>query len=163
MFNFNTKRCIICKQETVATNKLFCDRHIGNYVYNYSQDFIHIKLSAIISKIQRKLYVVVRDLYREPTFQEVIFDWAAKPEGSYFRYDIVVPSKKLICEMDGQQHFKFNKMMHGTRAVFKEAKADDKIKEELAKKNGFELIRFSFKTKLTKTNIENIINSKLKG
>ena len=41
------------------------------------------------------------------------------------RYDFFIPSKKIIIEMDGEQHYKF-----------KEIKENDNLKDEMAYKNG---------------------------
>ncbi len=53
--------------------------------------------------------------------------------------------KNLICEFDGRQHKYFTKHFHKTVEQFEQLKLNDKHKEQLAKENGFLLVRFDYK------------------
>lgn len=62
--------------------------------------------------------------------------------GTKMRYDYVNVSKKIICETDGAQHDKFiSGHFHRTREDYKAQIKRDMLKDELAQKNGFKMIR----------------------
>lgn len=50
----------------------------------------------------------------------------------------------LAFEVDGEQHYSFNKSWHKTRSVFNKQIERDKLKNELCKKNGILLIRIPY-------------------
>lgn len=57
-------------------------------------------------------------------------------------YDYVNVSKKIIMEVDGSQHQSFNKHFHGDcRAKYRAQIDRDLLKDKLAEKNGFTMIR----------------------
>jgi len=58
------------------------------------------------------------------------------------RYDFVNLSKKLICETDGAQHDEFIEgFFHRTREDYKAQMQRDMLKDRLAEKNGFKMMR----------------------
>ena len=65
------------------------------------------------------------------------FSWL--PAG--FRYDFFIPEMKLLIEYDGSQHREYVPHFHKTEENFLKAVERDKIKEELALSNGFNIIR----------------------
>jgi very-short-patch-repair endonuclease len=91
-----------------------------------------------VSHPQDALFKNVRDLFKKPTYQEVIFEF-----NIFRRYDIVVPDLKLEIEYDGPQHFKFNKFFHHTKSEFEDSKAVDILKENLLRGHGYTVLRFS--------------------
>ena len=52
-------------------------------------------------------------------------------------------------------------MFHHSKKKFEEYKVDEEYKETLAKENGWTLIRFSYRTKLTKDNVQDILALKM--
>lgn len=77
---------------------------------------------------------------------------------NYLRYDIYIQSHNLIIEFDGIQHFYPIEIWGGQQALLK-TQQHDLIKNNWAKENGINLIRFNFKQ--TKIEIENTLNSLL--
>ena len=73
------------------------------------------------------------------------------------RIDIFVPELKLAVEYQGQQHFKAVELFGGKEGLAK-TKQRDKDKAVKCKKNGVNLVYFTFKENLS----ENLVNKKLK-
>lgn len=90
-------------------------------------------------KTQQTLYKQIKVLFKKRTFQECVFDWYP-----FKRYDIAVPELKLIVEYDGIQHFKQIKFFHKNREEFDLYRANDHAKEEIAKIQGWKVIRFNY-------------------
>lgn len=62
--------------------------------------------------------------------------------GTKMRYDFVNVSKKVICETDGAQHDQYiSGHFHRNREDYKKQIKRDILKDELAQKNGFKMIR----------------------
>lgn len=95
-----------------------------------------------MSKIQSEVFRKVRDTFKSPVFQEVIF-----PFMLFYRMDIVVPEYKVIVEYDSKIHFEFNRHFHKTRKNFKRRQELDDIKENIVKKNGWSVLRINYKDK----------------
>lgn len=55
------------------------------------------------------------------------------------RYDFYLPKKNLLIEYNGEQHYEPRKVFGGEEA-FTKRKEYDKLKENYAKTNGFELL-----------------------
>lgn len=70
-------------------------------------------------------------------------------------FDFYIPDKKILIEYDGQQHFNKSK---GFKFDYSTIKRNDEIKNNFAKKNGYDLLRIPY-TKLKKINeiLNNII------
>lgn len=84
------------------------------------------------------MFLTVRDVFKEPAFMEVCFSWL-----KCRRYDIVVG--KNIFEADGRQHEVYVKHFHKSKKNFEEAKRVDKMKEVVAKENGYIVHRLNYK------------------
>ena len=85
---------------------------------------------------------MVRDEFRKPTFQEVVFPW-----NLFFRYDIGVPDIKLIVEYDSKLHFEYNEHFHKTKKNFKRRQQIDVDKENIAKDHDYKVLRINYKDK----------------
>ena len=70
-------------------------------------------------------------------------------------FDFYVPSKKLVIEFDGEQHYKPNNYFGGIK-TFKYIQNNDKIKENFLKENKIDLMRIRYND-LRNNNIENIL------
>ena len=129
-------KCVACGQ---FCEKTLCGNHVKNFRFVSKYGFYALKQHKNISKGQNILFHVIRGLFKKSTYQEVIFEF-----NLFRRYDIVVPDLKLEIEFDGEQHFKFNKLFHGTVANFEESKLVDLQKEVTLRGYGYDIVRFSF-------------------
>ena len=91
----------------------------------------------IVLELERLGYIFQKDFFKEKIFDDL------KGEKQYLRFDFYIPSKNLLIEYDGEQHFK-PKEIFGGEKEFTKRKRYDKIKTEYAKKNGYKLIRIPF-------------------
>lgn len=128
-------QCVICG---TLCRKTLCRRHLKNYRFVKKYNFFALKPKRQVSNPQEQLFLNARAIYKQPTYQEVSFDFC-----NYSRFDIVVPDRKLILEYDGEQHFQYVEFFHKTLEGFKEYKEKEIFKEAVAKKNGYKVIRFS--------------------
>lgn len=143
-------KCRSCGQFIHRTRKL-CPQCMKKYSWDRKYKFFRLKPYKRVSKLQKKAFLVIRDFFKLPTLQEVIFDWLP-----YKRYDIVVEDKKLIFEVDGKQHFKQVKMMHKTKKEFEEYQRNDRYKERVARENGYKVIRIPYDADVTKEYIQEL-------
>lgn len=77
----------------------------------------------------------------EAAFQEVIFPWSIGPHGAGYRYDIAVPSLRLVVEYDSEMHYRFTSFFHKNMAEFASMRLRDQVKDRMAKRAGWKLIR----------------------
>lgn len=84
---------------------------------------------------------------------------------SYREYDIFIPSLNLLIELDGDFWHANPKLFGGQKSVLYEIqvrnKENDIIKNELAKKNGYNLIRF-WESDMKQNNFEELFFNELK-
>lgn len=74
------------------------------------------------------------------------------------RYDFYIPSKNIIIEFHGIQHYEFVKYFHKNPEEFKNRMLRDAMKENYAKENGFKYIVIKY-TDINK--VEEILNKEL--
>ncbi len=60
------------------------------------------------------------------------------------RFDFFIPSKNLLIEFDGSQHFSFIEHIHRTKDKFEEQVIRDNIKTKFAFDNNIELLRIKY-------------------
>jgi hypothetical protein len=60
------------------------------------------------------------------------------------RFDFVIPDAKILIEFDGKQHFEPTEAFGGIES-FNRLKRNDRIKTDLSKLTGYDLIRFNYK------------------
>lgn len=128
--------CVICG---LLSDKQLCKQHRKCYYFVKQYNIWALKARICISIPQTALFRNIRAVFKCPCFQEVTFDWL-----KYKRFDIVVPDKKLICEVDGKQHFVRVKLFHKTVKEFEKFKIDEKNKQQIAEKMGYKVVRFSY-------------------
>jgi very-short-patch-repair endonuclease len=88
------------------------------------------------SKIQWRVGQILQGLF--PGF--VLLEEFNIP-GSRFYLDFLLPGLRIAIEVDGEQHYKFNKFHHRDRAGFLRAQSRDRDKEEWCALNNIKLIR----------------------
>jgi len=84
-----------------------------------------------------KLFTFLKEKFQD-TIQQATFDWCKSNNSSrLLRYDFVIPSKKIIIELDGEQHFKqvWNWQSHEERQEI------DIYKMKCARENDYRIIR----------------------
>lgn len=74
-------------------------------------------------------------------------------------FDFILPELKILIEVQGQQHYTFNKFFHGTEDNFKNAMFRDRLKTEYVASTPFKLviIKYDEVPKLTPKQFKQII------
>lgn len=68
------------------------------------------------------------------------------------KFDFFLPELKILIEVQGSQHFSFNKFFHGDKSSFQSQKYRDSLKTQWVSENGFKLVA------LTEDEIEELSN-----
>lgn len=89
---------------------------------------LHLRCRALL----RKLYPLDTILEEIPVPGEQLF------------LDFFIPSRKLILETQGEQHYEYNHFFHGSAEGFKRSKANDARKQEWAQINNFKLVELPY-------------------
>ena len=58
--------------------------------------------------------------------------------------DLFLPNRRLIVEVHGEQHYKFNTFFFKTKLEFYQARARDNDKREWCRINDIELVEFNY-------------------
>jgi very-short-patch-repair endonuclease len=88
-----------------------------------------------------KLQKSVKDLLHPYWFCDVVFE-ELPVVGTRMSIDFYNASKQIAIEVDGAQHYKYNKHLHGgQRQKFLQQLSRDDIKETFCEKNDIQLIR----------------------
>lgn len=91
------------------------------------------------SKFQKN----VKDLLEPYWFFDIVFE-ELKVVGTRMTIDFYNASQKIALEVDGNQHYKYNKFFHsGSRQKFLEQLCRDDEKEKFCEKNNIKLVRIS--------------------
>lgn len=116
---------------------------------------LHISRDAfgIKSTYQHELGEILRDLFGSTNVcEEATFEWLVNPDtGKRMYFDFAIIQRRLLIEYDGEQHFRYVERFHKTKEVFQNARQRDKIKEELAHQNGYDVVRFDYRDTLTRS------------
>lgn len=73
---------------------------------------------------------------REKTFQDL--------KKGLYRFDFFLPRENCLIEVDGEQHYRFNKRFHKTRQDFLKAQERDRRKNNYALAHGIPLYRIPY-------------------
>lgn len=90
-----------------------------------------------------ELHLRARNVLKKMFPTDQILEECTTP-GEQLYLDFFLPLRKLIIEVQGQQHFKFSEHFHGTQAGFVKSKNRDNRKKRWAEINGFRLIEFNY-------------------
>ena len=63
---------------------------------------------------------------------------------STLRADLFIPNRRLIVEVHGEQHYKFNKFFYKNKLQFYKAKARDAEKREWCEINDIRIVEFNY-------------------
>lgn len=70
---------------------------------------------------------------------DFIIEEAAVP-GENLYLDFFIPSRQLVVEVNGEQHYKFNSHFYATEFEFQKAKNRDNLKKTWCELNNFDLV-----------------------
>ena len=153
IYSINSNKKVILKCPSCGYEKEMSINELSNkgFYCNICNDGISFP-NKLIANILKELHINFK--------LEVNFKWSKKYRyDAYFEYE----NKRYLIEMDGDQHFSDN---NGWKTSLEKTQKRDKEKNELAKTNGFILIRINCNTQNGKEKtrdfiIENIKNSEL--
>lgn len=136
-----------------------CARHEKVYVLDVENGWVS-KKSGLKRGVRRyhktetKLLEILKEIFgQENVISSVHPLWALSDKGVLLEYDVCVMSKHLLVEYDGLQHFEFSNFFHKTRSEFESQKTRDRLKDRLAKQNGWKLLRIKYNEDVTYGNI----------
>lgn len=116
-----------------------------------ARGYVWTPLSAAASKVNRsklheKAYKLLEEFYPYDTILEEVLLPGSKDQfgGRSLRADIFLPSRSIMIEVHGEQHYKFNKFFFKSKLDFYKAKARDSDKREWCDLNEIELIELNF-------------------
>lgn len=93
------------------------------------------------SKLHEKAYELIREIYPFANIlQEVTLPGSYTMLNGTLRADFFLPVKRVVVEVHGEQHDKFNAHFYDSEKDFKKAKARDKKKREWCEMNNIEYI-----------------------
>ena len=78
----------------------------------------------------------------------------------YYRYDFYLPNKKILIEVDGEQHFKYIKRFHKKKEDFLKGRERDRRKNAYSLANEIPLYRIPFWDINNMQSFEDIIQQK---
>lgn len=118
--------------------------------------------NAFCDKLSSKaevIYLILKELYsdvvKEKTWDWLINDKTNKP----LWIDFYLPSINTAIEFDGAQHFHYVQRYHKTYDGFLDSIYRDELKNKLLDENGINLIRISYKDKISKTYLTSLLNN----
>ena len=91
-----------------------------------------------------QLHLEVRKFLREAYPFDRILEEVYLPGSDGLTADFVIPTRKLMVEAHGEQHYKFIPFFHGTIHGFLASKKRDNDKRQWAELNGFILVELPF-------------------
>ena len=156
-YNSNRKIYPICpecgriKNKSISINSIYNNKSIG-CTCGDGKSQIEKYMFSLLEQLKQNKYI--QDFNIEKRFEWCNYYNPYKNRKSFGIYDFVIEDKKIIIETDGGFHRQDNNMSGQSK---EESQWIDNIKDKLANKNGYEVIRISdegiFK--------ENILHSEL--
>ena len=165
------ERCHICLKPAKNGDEL-CEAHKRVYVLDEKINGYRLKKkeNGTSTRYVRKKYhsheisltKIIEKFYGP---KEVITGyhplWAVSKKGALLEFDIYIPSKNLLIEYNGQQHYQFIACFHKNKTRFVEQQRRDRKKQKLAKKNNYKLIIFKYDEPLFEDYVINKIQQAL--
>ena len=167
------ERCHICLKPAKNGDEL-CEAHKRVYVLDEKINGYRLKKkeNGTSTRYVRKKYhsheisltKIIEKFYGP---KEVITGyhplWAVSKKGALLEFDIYIPSKNLLIEYNGQQHYQFIACFHKNKTRFVEQQRRDRKKQKLAKKNNYKLIIFKYDEPLFEDYVINKIQGVING
>ena len=135
--------CPLCLSETPD---VLCKPCSAKYLWDKKYKIFRKKLNAAGTKYktQHLLYEICKSLYGT-AFEEVAFYQCYSEKGALLRFDIYIPSKRILIEYQGREHFEYNEFFHKTRKEFKSAQLRDLRKKVFCSRYGYGFLEFIYK------------------
>lgn len=148
-------RCLICS----CPGHSLCSRCERLYILDLDNGWVRKKLklqkdvkdkNSKYHKTERKLFEIIKIIFgKENVISSLHPLWALSDKKVLMEYDIGVVSEKLLLEYDGVQHFEYPNFFHRSRSEFNEQIKRDRLKEEIALDNGWNLLRIKYTETVT--------------
>lgn len=94
------------------------------------------KISSYEAAVIQILQAAAIPFIREKQFKDL--------RHGFYRYDFYIPSMNILIEVDGEQHFIYNKRFFKNKADFTKAQERDRRKNSYALAHGISLYRLPF-------------------
>lgn len=147
-------KCKLCLRPTTVDEPL-CKRHRAIYVFEPNLKGFRLKKinnGSNTRHVRKKFHSheieLTKILERYYGVQDIVTGfhplWAVSEKGVLLEFDILIRSKKILIEYNGEQHYKFIRLFHKRLKRFEDQKKRDILKETLAKANNYKLVVFKF-------------------
>ena len=97
------------------------------------------KIGGRCSDLHKKVRLLLRSLF--PSL--IIMEEVSLP-GINLTADFYIHSKRLMVEVNGEQHYRFIPFFHGTKIRFLEGQRNDREKEGWCEENGIKFVGLPF-------------------
>ncbi len=126
------KRCTACKEER-------------------EKKFTYKKRKPQRSKKEGLMQKVLDELLPDAEYiDNGYYSWMRSPRGACLQLDRYYPDLNLGFEMNGRQHYEFNRYMHKDEEAFEYLQECDRRKRKECKRNGVTLITIKYNKTITK-------------
>ena len=123
----------------------FKDLNRQEYKVDTSNYFVKASDTRPRSKLHHLARNILNDLFPAmPVVEELPIKFDAKGFSSSKFIDFFIPTFKMIIEVHGEQHYKFNTMFHSTPKDFADQKKRDLKVQEWCAINGFWYIELPY-------------------
>ncbi len=158
-------RCSICNRPAKTH---LCSYHSKNYIWDTSIRGFRLKKRGRGSRYNKnkfhatetRLARIVESIFGKTNVCVSFYpEWAKSPKGVLYEFDILVKDRNLLIGYNGEQHYKFVKFFHKTRAKSYHQQVRDKVKRQVASTNGYTLVEFKYTEPIIKDYIANKLDS----
>jgi hypothetical protein len=99
------------------------------------------KINGKCSKNHEKARVLLKKMFPfDSIYEETLLLGSKKGNRPNLKADFIIPSKKMLIEIHGQQHYEYSSFFHGTKLKFLEHKSRDVRKIEWCELNNITYI-----------------------
>jgi hypothetical protein len=112
----------------------------------YSWNLIKYKAREKCSKLHARARLVLTNEFPYDTIYEELTLPGSKDERQTktLSADFCIPSRNLMVEVQGEQHYKFNPHFFDNKLAFFRAQARDRLKQEWCELNNFMLVQLPY-------------------
>jgi hypothetical protein len=106
----------------------------------YAWNLTGLQVNADDLRPRSSLHKAARELLNELYPTSPVLEEVPLPGSGQLKADFYLSRQKLMVEVHGEQHYKFNKHFHGTKANFIDACKRDANKQEWCQINNIKLV-----------------------